>query len=161
LAPKSCVAAVRWEDQIRIYYQDPKSNAIHELQKVSPTHSWIKGAVLPKAVQDSKISAISWSNNGPSIRVYYQDPTLRLKEHCYNGLKSSWSAGEFNPGKQPRGTPIIAEVTDDAAFQINVLWKNVRNQFSTNSWGPGKNSSWSTPSAEKDKRAAVLDGKDE
>jgi len=69
--------------------------------------------------------------------------------------------GDFNPGKQPHGTPIIAEVTDNAAFQINVLWKNERNQFSTSSWGPGKNSSWSATSAEKDKCAAVLDGKDE
>ena len=65
--------------------------------------------------------------------------------------------GVFNPGPQPSGTPIIADVTEDPALQINVLWKNSRNQFSASSWGPGKNSSWSTPSAESDRRA-FLDG---
>jgi len=66
-------------------------------------------------------------------------------------------AGLFNPGPQPRGTPIIAAVTDDPALQVNVLWENGRNQFSSCTWGPGRKSSWSTSSAEVDKRA-LLDG---
>jgi len=67
--------------------------------------------------------------------------------------------GFFNPGPQPRGTPIIADVTDDPVLQVNVLWKNARNLFATSTWGPGRNSSWSTgtPSAEVDRRA-LLDG---
>lgn len=157
LAPTSSVAVIRWGDQIHIYYQDPKSNVIKELRKPSSTDSWTTGAKLPKAAKDSNISAISWSGGGPSIRVYYQDPDLRLKEHCYSEQRSSWYAGAFNPGIQPRGTPIISDVSEDPALQVNVLWKNARNQFSTSSWGPGRNSSWSTPSAELDKRA-FLDG---
>lgn len=66
-------------------------------------------------------------------------------------------AGLFNPGPQPRGTPIIAAVTEDPALQINVLWENARNQFSSCTWGPGRKSSWSTSLAEVDSRA-LLDG---
>lgn len=37
--------------------------------------------------------------------------------------------GFFNPGPQPLGAPIIADVTDDPALQVNVSWKNARNQI--------------------------------
>jgi hypothetical protein len=61
------------------YNIDEGSGIIQEACKPPLTDSWVKGAALSKAVAYSKIAAMGWTNNGNHIRVYYQEPNLRLK----------------------------------------------------------------------------------
>ena len=65
---------------------------IQELCKPPLTNSWSKGASLAEAAESSKIAVIGWTNNGNHIRVYYQDPRLRLQEHCHDNVR--WTKGQ-------------------------------------------------------------------
>jgi len=139
----SVIAAIRFDDEIRIYYQDVLG-IIQEICKPSVNDPWVKNASLAEAAESSKISVIGWTNNGNHIRVYYQDPTLRLQERCYNNAQ--WIKGTFNPGPQPRGTPIFAEVSHVGYSEIQVLWKNANGRFVSSRCD--KHSQWDTPTAE-------------
>ena len=65
---------------------------IQELYKPPLTNSWSKGASLAEAAKSSKIAVIGWTNNGNNIRVYYQDPNLRLRECCFEN--GHWTKGQ-------------------------------------------------------------------
>ncbi|KAF8801587.1 hypothetical protein BYT27DRAFT_7198157 [Phlegmacium glaucopus] len=143
LSPNSVIAAIRFNHEIRIYYQD-NLGIIQELCQPSLTDSWVKGACLGEAAESSMIAVIGWTNNGKQARVYYQDPTLRLQERCYEN--ESWAKGAFNPGAQPRGTPIIAEVAYIGYPAIQVSWKNDNGRFLSSRCD--KHSRWDQATAE-------------
>jgi hypothetical protein len=67
---------------------DATTNAIQEYVNGNP---WVKGATLPVALTGSSIAAVMWLQNGPHLRVYYQDPAHNLKEQAYD---SSWYVGK-------------------------------------------------------------------
>jgi len=48
--------------------------------------------------------------------------------------------GGFNPGVQPRGTPITAEVVQGGDVDINVTWRDARGRVASASWS--KSSGW-------------------
>jgi Fungal fucose-specific lectin len=63
-------------------------SAIQEYVNGNP---WVKGATLSVALTGTNIAAVTWQENGPHLRVYYQDPAHNLKEHAYDG---SWYVGK-------------------------------------------------------------------
>jgi hypothetical protein len=54
--------------------------------------------------------------------------------------------GAFNPGSQPRGTPIIAEVSTIGYPAIQIMWKNVNGRFVSSCCD--EYSRWNTPTTE-------------
>jgi hypothetical protein len=64
--------------------------------------------------------------------------------------------GGFNPGVQPRRTPITAEVVQGGDVDINVAWRDARGRFASASWS--KSSGWDLPDPNGVK--APLDGRD-
>jgi len=139
----SVIAAIRFNDEIRIYYQDGLG-IIQEICKPSLNGSWVKSASLAEAAESSKIAVIGWTNNGNHIRLYYQDPNLCLQERCYHN--KCWTRGAFDPGPQQRGTPIVAEVTHIGYPAIQVSWKNAIGQFVSSRCD--KHSQWDPPTTE-------------
>ena len=109
---------------------------------------------------DSSIAIVLYFDaTGQAIpRLYYQDPELYLRERYYDHSMHEWVFGEqifeltqtdgdhisgdFNPGVQPRGTSISAEVAGDV--DINVIWRDARGRAVTSSWS--KSSGWDLPS---------------
>jgi NADPH-dependent 7-cyano-7-deazaguanine reductase QueF len=63
--------------------------------------------------------------------------------------------GDFNPGVQPRGTPITAEVVDGGDVNINVIWRDAQGRAVTSSWS--KSLGWDS---NRDGGRAPLDGRD-
>jgi len=142
LSPNSAFAAIRLNDEIRIYYQNGSLGILQEVCKPPLANSWAKGAHLAEAAESSKIAVIGWTNDdGNQIRVYYQDTHLCLQEYCYNNV--SWTKGAFNPGPQPLSTPIFAEVAHIGYPAIQVSWKNANGQFVSSRCD--KHSQWDTP----------------
>jgi len=64
-------------------------------------------------------------------------------------------AGNFNPGVQPRGTPITAEVVQGGDVDLNVTWRDARGRVASASWS--KASGWDLPNPNSARR---LDGRD-
>jgi hypothetical protein len=108
VASNSSIAAVQWKDysgiQIRLYcqgkYAEPHSPQ-HDLTEAESTsdavqeycsgNPWTRGATLPTACPGSSIAAAKWMQDGIHLRIYYQDPGLALKEHCWDG---GWYEGK-------------------------------------------------------------------
>jgi len=63
-------------------------------------------------------------------------------------------AGTFNPGMQPRGTPITAETVHGGDVDINVMWRDVHGRAVSSSWS--KSSGWDLSNDENQ----LLDGRD-
>jgi len=63
--------------------------------------------------------------------------------------------GEFNPGVQPRGTPITAEVVNGGGVDINVTWRDEEGRVVSRSWS--NSSGWDMPNPNS---GTVLDGRD-
>jgi len=53
--------------------------------------------------------------------------------------------GFFNPGVQPRGTPITAELIHGGGVDINVTWRDEAGRVASRSWC--KSSGWDLPNA--------------
>jgi hypothetical protein len=51
--------------------------------------------------------------------------------------------GGFNPGVQPRGTPITAEVVQGSDVDINVTWRDALGRVASASWS--ESSGWDLP----------------
>ncbi|KAI9740318.1 MAG: hypothetical protein M1834_004897 [Cirrosporium novae-zelandiae] len=136
-ASNSSIAAIQWKDndgpQIRLYCQESTSDAIQEFCSGNP---WTRGTTLPIARTGSSIAAVSWMKNGIHMRVYYQDPSLALKEHCSDG---GWYEGCFNPGRVPRHSSITALGWYDSCMQLRVYWQDSRQTLVGTSW---INGSW-------------------
>jgi len=66
--------------------------------------------------------------------------------------------GDFNPGVQPRGTPITAEVVHGGDVSINVIWRDVQGRAVTSSWF--KSLGGYLPNSNSDDGRAPLDGRD-
>lgn len=73
--------------------------------------------------------------NGPSVS--------RLLNYIYPWASTNHILGSFNPGVQPRGTPITAEVVRGGDVDINVMWRDARGRTVTGSWS--KLSGWDLP----------------
>ena len=122
---------------------------------------WFKDNLpIAKAVKGSSIAVIQRpSTTGQVSCIFYQDPELHLRERNYDELGSmdKWVLGEqhfqiyplpgthpnlgnFNPGVQPRGTPITAEAVDGKDVDINVTWRDSRGRVASSSWS--KSSGW-------------------
>ena len=67
-------------------------------------------------------------------------------------------SGDFNPGVQPRGTPITAEVVHGGSVSINVIWRDAQGRAVTSSWS--KSLGWYLPHSNRDDGGAPLDGRD-
>ena len=52
----------------------------------------------------------------------------------------------FNPGMQPRGTPITAEVVQGGDVDINVIWRDAQGRVASSSWS--KSSGWDLPDSD-------------
>jgi hypothetical protein len=62
--------------------------------------------------------------------------------------------GDFNPGVQPRGTPITAETVYGGAVDVNVMWRDAQGRVVSSSWS--KSSGWDMSNV----RAEPMDGRD-
>ena len=62
--------------------------------------------------------------------------------------------GDFNPGIQPRGTPITAEAVHGGGVDINVTWRDAYGRAVRSSWS--KSLGWDLPNGESE----LLDGRD-
>jgi len=67
----------------------------------------------------------------------------RLLNYIYPWVSTNHILGSFNPGVQPRGTPITAEVVHGGDVDINVMWRDARGRTVTGSWS--KSSGWDLP----------------
>ena len=56
--------------------------------------------------------------------------------------------GDFNPGIQPHGTPISAEVVRGGNVDITVMWRDADGRAASSSWS--KSSGWDLPKHSKD-----------
>jgi len=63
--------------------------------------------------------------------------------------------GDFNPGVQPRGTPITAEVVHGGGVDVNVTWRDEEGRVVSRSWS--KASGWDLPNPNGGR---LLDGRD-
>ena len=63
--------------------------------------------------------------------------------------------GDFNPGVQPHGTPISAEVVHGGDVEMNVMWRDAHGRPASSSWS--KSSSWDLPKPPND-ASHLLDG---
>lgn len=62
-----------------------------------PTKEWnVNPPITTQAVVGSSIAVIGFfdPNRLSVLRVYYQDPELRLRERCFNHSTSQWVIGE-------------------------------------------------------------------
>ena len=66
--------------------------------------------------------------------------------------------GDFNPGVQPLGTPITAEVVHGGDVNINVIWRDARGHAVTSSWS--KSSGWDLPNSNRLGGRASLNGRE-
>ena len=64
--------------------------------------------------------------------------------------------GEFNPGVQPRKTPITAEIVHGGHVDVNVMWRDEQGRAVSTSWTEG--SGWDLPNANGGR--TQLDGRD-
>ena len=65
------------------------------------------------------------------------------------------SIGDFNPGVQPRGTPISAEVIRGGDVEINVMWRDADGRPASSSWS--ESSGWDHPKPPNE-ASHLLDG---
>jgi hypothetical protein len=56
--------------------------------------------------------------------------------------------GSFNPGVQPHGTPIYAEVVREGGVELNVMWKDAHGRLVSSSWS--KSLGWDLPNHPND-----------
>jgi hypothetical protein len=61
----------------------------------------------------------------------------------------------FNPGIQPLGTPISAEVVKGGGVELNVMWRDAQGRVVSSSWSGS--SGWDLPNCPKDGKK-LLDG---
>jgi len=142
-------------------------DAIRSLYKYGPGQLWMRGQTNIKAAKGSSIAIIErFDANGqaPSQNhIFLQDPELRLREYLFDRSARKWVLGElalrnmciheqhpphyiiyigtFNPGVQPRGTPISAEVIQGGVdVDINVMWRDAHGRVASSSWS--KLSGW-------------------
>jgi len=152
LDPTSCLAAVRYPNgsRIRVYYQDLNDDLIRGLYQPDYTREWHEGGRYKKAVKGSSIAVVHWGDaNGPHhLSIFYQDPELRLREYLLDFCASRWVYGDFNPGVQPSGTPISAEVVRGGNVDITVVWRDAYGRAASSSWS--KSSGWNLPNRPND-----------
>ncbi|KIM36576.1 hypothetical protein M413DRAFT_424693 [Hebeloma cylindrosporum] len=175
LSPISTVAPIRLDDGvICVYYQgqshnftpykcppeqkaDPNTGFIQSVSEDGHLKRWTIGSPITRAVMGSSIAIVLYFDaTGQSIpRLYYQDPELYLREHYYDHSLSEWVLGDFNPGVQPRGTLISAEVIRGGDRDINVIWRDALGRAVASSWS--ESSGWDSPSPT---RGRAPDGRD-
>jgi len=63
--------------------------------------------------------------------------------------------GDFNPGVQPHGTPISAEVVRGGNVDLTVMWRDADGRAASSSWS--KSSGWDLPNRPNE-RKQLLDG---
>jgi hypothetical protein len=56
--------------------------------------------------------------------------------------------GDFNPGVQPRGTPISAELVRGGNVDITVIWRDASGRVVSSSWS--QSSGWDLPNPPND-----------
>ena len=64
-------------------------------------------------------------------------------DYIYLLLRIHRTSGDFNPGVQPQGTPITAEVVQGGVVDINVTWRDMWGHVASSSWS--KWSGWELP----------------
>ena len=64
-------------------------------------------------------------------------------DYIYLLLRIHRTSGDFNPGVQPQGTPITAEVVQGGVVDINVTWRDTWGRVASSSWS--KWSGWELP----------------
>jgi len=148
--------------QIKYRRIDPNDDVLRALFLSSEKKLWEKGKVDGgKAVKGSSMAAVYWvdANGQRHLSIFYQDPKLRLREISYDYSKNIWVSGEvrflrcvqfinhppncigdFNPGVQPRGTPIFAEAVRGGDVEMNVIWRDAHGRAVSGSWS--KLSGW-------------------
>ena len=163
--------------QMIALWSDPNDGFIRTVRQPDPTGEWRNDpAEVARAVKGSNIAVIMDDNEPARYRVYYQDPELHLRERYFNHSNGQWILGEknsrfmsiyernerthrvlgdFNPGVQPRGTPITAEVVHGGDVDINVTWRDARGHFAGDSWS--RSSGWESSTHGG---GAPLDGRD-
>jgi hypothetical protein len=157
LDPASSLAAIRSPGgDISVYYQDPNDDVIRALFQPTSTTQWYKGWTITTAVKGSSIALVQWFDwkGVGHPRIFYQDPKLCLREYLLDRSKDHWFFGDFNPGVQPRGTPISAETVHGGGVDINVMWRDARGRVISRSWS--KLSGWDQPNDGRE----MLDGRD-
>ncbi|KAI1295934.1 fucose-specific lectin [Xylaria venustula] len=94
--PASPLAVVGWDNgsQIRLYCVSVEGY-LEEWCYGSNQDRWVPGYLSNskfRVHEASKLAAISWYENGPSIRVYAQDPDNKIQEYINSG--PTWTKRE-------------------------------------------------------------------
>lgn len=79
----------------------------------------------------------------------------KVPDSCLCINENPCTQGDFDPGVQPRGTPITAESVYGGGVDINVLWRDSQGRVASGSWS--KSSGWDLPKASG--AGAPLDGR--
>jgi len=107
-------------------------------------------------VSTTKILSYISENVTTTIPCSNGSSVSRFSNYVYPRTDSDQISGDFNPGVQPRGTFISAEVIHGGDVDINVIWRDARGRAVTSSWS--KSSGWDLPSPNGGK--AHRDGRD-
>lgn len=122
-------------------------------------------------MKGSSIAILDWvdADGLRRLGIFYQDPELRLRNCLHDFSANTWDFGEpvlemhssihhcmhqivlgiFNPGVQPRGTPISAEVVRQGCdVELNVMWRNAHGRVVSSSWSEPLG--WDSPNQTND-----------
>ena len=81
---------------------------------------------------------------------------VKFLDYIYLSPRTHRTSGDFNPGVQPRGTPITAKVVHGGIMDINVMWRDAQGCVIVGSWS--RSSGWNLANPNDGK--AHLDGQD-
>jgi len=120
------IAAISWDNgtQIRIYFLSQEDQVVERVYSAGAAGSWYDGALTTKekfiAAPYSKIAAVGFGSGLKELRVYYQDPTERVREIKLDVPNETWYDGTNNLPPAVPGTSISAMATTARPGQL--LW---------------------------------------
>ncbi|TFK63746.1 fucose-specific lectin [Pluteus cervinus] len=126
---------------IHVFYLGADSKIIERY--TDGNGSWVQGQLsgLFKAAPYSRIAAVNQTKQNPTIHIYYQDTTNKLREIIWNG---AWVEGTAKLPVALVGTSIAANVDFDPTH-ANQIWLYYQAADLTlkEQWFSGKNDEWS------------------
>ncbi|KAI0804811.1 hypothetical protein BC629DRAFT_1210925 [Irpex lacteus] len=108
-------------NEIRVYFQD-EHNVVREYCGGRGYGRWLLGGWSHRCtIPIGDISAVSWSNNGPEIRVYFQEEDCTIVEWCLSP-GYGWYSGSFRYAALPNSDIIAYMRHAGGYFHICVMW---------------------------------------
>ena len=74
---------------------------------------------------------------------------MKLSDYIYLLPRIHRTSGDFNPGVQPCGTSITAEVVHGGVMDINVMWRDAQGYIMSRSWSRSSGWNLANPNGER------------